>query len=139
MVIYQQSVIIQGCQAVSPVQKLCLLKLVRAECLVAAIQQYVVTSLGPNFAEPGPVSLKSVKKDSNNNTPIIFILSPGGPKALSPLLIQRSSAAWVGVVVASVLLAVVGVAVVVASMLATMWRVVVVMAKVAVMLVVYHT
>ena len=58
-------------------QKLCLLKLVRPECLVSAIQQYVVASLGPGFAEPGPVSLAQVSKDSNNTTPIIFILSPG--------------------------------------------------------------
>ena len=77
---------IQGTVAVSPVQKLCLLKLVRPDCLVAAIQQYVITSLGPQFAEPGPVSLQSVQKDSNNTTPIIFILSPGGPKPLFPLL-----------------------------------------------------
>ena len=76
----------QGAMAVSPMQKLCLVKLVRPECLVAAIQQYVITSLGPRFAEPGPVSLQCVKKDSNNTTPIIFILSPGGPKALSPLI-----------------------------------------------------
>ena len=58
-------------------QKLCLLKLVRPECLVSAIQQYVVASLGPRFAEPGPVSLAQVSKDSNNTTPIIFILSAG--------------------------------------------------------------
>ena len=62
-------------------QKLCLLKLVRPDCLGAAIQQYVTSSLGPHFAEPGPVSLQSVKKDSNNTTPIIFILSPGATTA----------------------------------------------------------
>lgn len=81
-------------------QKLCLLKLVRPECLVAAIQQYVSTSLGPHFAEPGPVVLQSVKKDSNNTTPIIFILSPGGVSALGLLLIRCGSAASVVVVVA---------------------------------------
>lgn len=70
-------------------QKLCLLKLVRPECLVAAIQQYVITSLGPHFAEPGPVVLQSVKKDSNNTTPIIFILSPGEATALA-----CSAASW---------------------------------------------
>ncbi|KAL3130869.1 hypothetical protein ABBQ38_000199 [Trebouxia sp. C0009 RCD-2024] len=67
----------EGGSAISPVQKLCLLKLVRPDCLVPAIQQYVINSLGPHFAQPGPVSLHSVKKDSNNTTPIIFILSPG--------------------------------------------------------------
>ena len=58
-------------------QKLCLMKLVRPDCLVPAIQQYVVGSLGPHFGQPGPVSLASVRKDSNNTTPIIFVLSPG--------------------------------------------------------------
>jgi len=67
----------QGASAISPMQKLCLLKLVRPVCLVSAIQQYVVASLGPRFAEPGPVSLAQVSKDSNNTTPIIFILSAG--------------------------------------------------------------
>ena len=87
-------------------QKLCLLKLVRPECLVAAIHQYVITSLGPHFAEPGPVSLKSVKKDSNNTTPIIFILSPGGPAALTPAahVVRLCSLAGVVVVMAAVLL-----------------------------------
>lgn len=97
----------QGAMAVSPMQKLCLVKLVRPECLVAAIQQYVITSLGPRFAEPGPVSLQCVKKDSNNTTPIIFILSPGGPEALSPLIMFCSSAAWVVVVAVAVMVAVV--------------------------------
>lgn len=73
-------VCVQGGSAISPVQKLCLLKLVRPDCLVPAIQQYVINSLGPHFAQPGPVSLHSVKKDSNNTTPIIFILSPGKPQ-----------------------------------------------------------
>ncbi len=68
----------QGASGISPMQKLCLLKLVRPECLVSAIQQYVVASLGPRFAEPGPISLAQVSKDSNNTTPIIFILSAGG-------------------------------------------------------------
>ncbi len=68
----------QGASGTSPMQKLCLLKLVRPECLVSAIQQYVVASLGPRFAEPGPVSLAQVSKDSNNTTPIIFIMSAGG-------------------------------------------------------------
>ncbi|DBA83803.1 TPA: hypothetical protein ACH3X1_006326, partial [Trebouxia sp. C0004] len=67
----------EGASAISQMQKLCLLKLVRPDCLVSAIQQYVVASLGPRFAEPGPVSLTQVSKDSNNTTPIIFILSAG--------------------------------------------------------------
>ena len=72
---------VQGSSAITPMQKLCLLKLVRPDCLVPAIQQYVISSLGPHFAESGPVSLLSVKKDSNNTTPIIFILSPGAVTA----------------------------------------------------------
>ena len=73
----QEAMCMQGASSISPMQKLCLLKLVRPECLVLAIQQYVVASLGPRFAEPGPISLAQVSKDSNNTTPIIFILSPG--------------------------------------------------------------
>ncbi len=73
----REATCMQGASGISPMQKLCLLKLVRPECLVSAIQQYVVASLGPRFAEPGPTSLAQVSKDSNNTTPIIFILSAG--------------------------------------------------------------
>ena len=68
---------VQDASPITPMQKLCLVKLVRPDCLVAAIQQYVIDSLGPHFGQPGPVSLASVRKDSNSTTPIIFVLSPG--------------------------------------------------------------
>ena len=67
----------QGGSPITAMQKLCLLKLVRPDCLVPAIQQYVVGSLGAHFAEPDPMSLASVMQDSKNTTPIIFILSAG--------------------------------------------------------------
>lgn len=73
----QVSACVQDASPITPMQKLCLVKLVRPDCLVAAIQQYVIVSLGPHFGQPGPVSLASVRKDSNNTTPIIFVLSPG--------------------------------------------------------------
>ena len=68
---------VQDASPITPMQKLCLVKLVRPDCLVAAIQQYVIDSLGPHFGQPGPVSLASVRKDSNSTTPIIFVLSAG--------------------------------------------------------------
>ena len=69
----------QDGSAATPMQRLCLLKIVRPDSLVSAIQQYVTASLGPQIAEPALVSLVSLKKESNNTTPIIFILSSGSP------------------------------------------------------------
>ena len=61
----------------SPLHKLCLVRLLKPEALVQASQQYVADNLGPQFVAPPPVALTDVWKDSDNATPVIFILSSG--------------------------------------------------------------
>lgn len=57
--------------------RLCLVRLLKPEGLIAASQQYVAENLGPQFVAPLPPALSTVWKESNNATPVIFILSSG--------------------------------------------------------------
>ncbi len=58
-------------------QKLLLYKVLRADVLIRLTQQYVIRTRGKEFTESPPFSLKSVYDDSNQRTPIVFVLSPG--------------------------------------------------------------
>ena len=58
-------------------QKLCLVRILKQESVGVAGQQYVAEQLGPQFVSPKPAALTAVWKESDNTTPIIFILSSG--------------------------------------------------------------
>eukprot|EP00879_Flechtneria_rotunda_P011225 GHRR01011724.1.p1 GENE.GHRR01011724.1~~GHRR01011724.1.p1 ORF type:complete len:1363 (+),score=486.85 GHRR01011724.1:1838-5926(+) len=57
--------------------KLLLIKQLREEQLVFAVQQYVASKLGKEFTEPEPWALDDVFQETNSKTPVIFILSTG--------------------------------------------------------------
>jgi dynein heavy chain len=58
-------------------------KALREEKLVFKMREFVEKELGHSFAHPMPVSMDEVFKDSDNKTPIIFVLSTGAePTAL---------------------------------------------------------
>ena len=58
-------------------------KALREEKLVFKIKEFVEAELGHEFAHPLPVSMDDVFKDTDNKTPIIFVLSQGAePTAL---------------------------------------------------------
>ncbi|ETO18471.1 dynein heavy chain [Reticulomyxa filosa] len=61
----------------SPFEKLCLLRCLRMDLLLPAIQSFVKQSIGEYFIRPPTFDLDGVYKDSSVHTPIIFILSPG--------------------------------------------------------------
>lgn len=50
-------------------------KALREEKLVFKIKEFVEKELGHAFAYPMPVSMEEVFKDTDNTTPIIFVLS----------------------------------------------------------------
>lgn len=52
-------------------------KALREEKLVFKIREFVETELGNEFANPRPVKMEEVFKDSDCKTPIIFVLSQG--------------------------------------------------------------
>ncbi|XP_020300595.1 dynein heavy chain 3, axonemal isoform X2 [Pseudomyrmex gracilis] len=58
-------------------RKLVILRCVRPDKLVAAVQKFIIHHMGISFVEPPPFDLQSSYDDSSNVTPLIFVLSPG--------------------------------------------------------------
>lgn len=58
-------------------RKLVILRCVRTDKLVAAVQSFIIHHMGASFVEPPPFDLQSSYDDSSNVTPLIFVLSPG--------------------------------------------------------------
>lgn len=67
-------------EKLNPLQRLCLLRCVRADKMPDAILSYVMNSLGKEFVEPPPFDLESCFQDSTVLTPLIFVLSKGSGK-----------------------------------------------------------
>jgi dynein heavy chain len=58
-------------------QKMCVLRALRADKMTEAIQLYVTDKLDKSFVEPPPFDLDACYKDSTAITPLIFVLSSG--------------------------------------------------------------
>lgn len=58
-------------------RKLVILRCIRPDKIVMAVQAFVIEKMGRYFVEPPPYSLKNCYDDSSNVTPLVFILSPG--------------------------------------------------------------
>ena len=63
--------------ALSPFQKLCVLRTIRPDKLTRAVQIYVEESTGRRYIEPPPFDLEQCFADSTCVTPLVFVLSPG--------------------------------------------------------------
>jgi dynein heavy chain, axonemal len=61
----------------TPFQQLAVLRCLRPDKLVPAIQQFVSQSLGKQYVEPQEFKLEPIFNDSHRSVPLIFILSPG--------------------------------------------------------------
>ena len=72
-------------------QKLLVLRCLRPDKCVPAIQIYVQGQIGKRFIEPPPFDLGAAFSDSNPSLPLIFILSPGADP-VNGLLIYAESA-----------------------------------------------
>ena len=64
-------------QRLSSFQRLCLLRCLRPDKAVLAIQEYVGQQLGSRFVEQPPTDLAACFRESAPGTPLIFVLSPG--------------------------------------------------------------
>lgn len=62
---------------ISDFMRLCVLKMIRPDKLIAGIQNWIEKNLGREFVEPPPYNLPKSFKESSNIVPMIFILSPG--------------------------------------------------------------
>jgi dynein heavy chain len=58
-------------------QKVMVLKVLREEKLMYCIKELIKKELGARFIESPPFDLMGAYNDSQNTTPIIFVLSPG--------------------------------------------------------------
>ena len=58
-------------------QQLLVIRALRNEKIVPAVQQFVKVKLGHKFIEPPTFDLVGSYEDSSNKSPLIFILSPG--------------------------------------------------------------
>lgn len=58
-------------------EKLMLQRIVRPEKVGSGMSNYIIKTIGPQYLQAPNVSMKDLWKDSDNRTPIIFVLSPG--------------------------------------------------------------
>lgn len=61
----------------SQLQQMIIVRCLRSDRVLSSISKYVSTVLSPEFIVPPASDLKAAFQDSDANTPILFILSPG--------------------------------------------------------------
>lgn len=64
-------------EKLSNFQRLCVLRCIRADKVVLAIQDFISKEMGQAFVEPPAFDLGICYKESNNMVPLIFVLSAG--------------------------------------------------------------
>lgn len=57
--------------------KLCILRCIRPDAVVPAVQEFIAEKMGTRFIEPPPFDMKECFADSKCTTPLIFVLTPG--------------------------------------------------------------
>ena len=58
-------------------KKLVILRCIRPDKIVSAVQSFITHFMGQSFIEPPPFDLQDSYNDSSNVSPLVFILSPG--------------------------------------------------------------
>ena len=66
-----------GGDRLSPLQRMCVLRCLRPDKVMLAVQEFVKRRLGPSFIEPPPFDLNACFEASDVSTPLIFVLSTG--------------------------------------------------------------
>lgn len=60
-------------------------RILQPQKIALGISYYVINTIGEYYVEAINVSVKDIYKDSDNRTPIIFVLSPGADPTASLL------------------------------------------------------
>jgi len=71
-------------------QRLLVLRTIREEKVVEAVNDFILGEMGTHFVESPPFDLSASYKDSNPTTPIVFVLSPGADPTGYLLLLADS-------------------------------------------------
>lgn len=74
----------------SAFQKLMVIKVLREEKLIHGIKSFVGAELGAKFIESPPFDLEGAANDSQNATPVIFVLSPGADPIADLIQLAKS-------------------------------------------------
>ncbi|XP_051776026.1 dynein axonemal heavy chain 3-like isoform X1 [Erpetoichthys calabaricus] len=61
----------------SDFQKLLILRCIRPDKIIPAVQHFIIDNMGPSYVEPPTFDLQCSYMDSTCSTPLVFILSPG--------------------------------------------------------------
>ena len=64
-------------EALTPFQRLMLIKVLLPASLTAAVHTFVLNMMGQQFIAVGHIDLREMFEESNAKTPLIFLLSPG--------------------------------------------------------------
>ncbi len=71
-------------------QKVMLLRMLRPDKVVPAVQAFVAASLGAKFTEPPPFDLAGSYEESGATVPLLFVLSPGSDPTAALLQFAES-------------------------------------------------
>ena len=65
-------------------------RILQPQKIVSAMGYYVSNTIGPQFLDSPNVTVRDLWKDSDERTPIIFVLSPGADPTASLLKLSES-------------------------------------------------
>lgn len=64
-------------RGVSEFEKLLLLRYLRPDRMMSALQQFVAAQLGQSFIEPPSIDMREIEKEADRFTPLFIVLFPG--------------------------------------------------------------
>ena len=68
---------LQSYTKLSPIQKLCLIRVFRPDRCYFAVKIFIKKEMGDHFVQPSMIDYEKIYNQSSPNNPILFILSPG--------------------------------------------------------------